>query len=182
MHKHMNETLSLCNSCAQMKSIHDMKKHERWTQKLGCKIILQPNWRVLFVAQHIYNTHGEVVHGSFLTIFHKVYYLKNILEFFSKYSLSMEIANEWISSIKNETSSSLCNGYVSHYIYSCIHPKHEKLHPSENFHSMNICHLHIGQWEPKFYPQVQILHICVVSSLWVELKTKMENFVHRSES
>jgi hypothetical protein len=33
-------------------------------------------------------------------------------------------------------------------------------------------HLSPPHWlmsEPKFYPQVQILHKCVVSSLWVEL-------------
>jgi hypothetical protein len=50
-------------------------------------------------------------------------------------------------------------------MYLRLHPpKHEKLHPSKIFHSMNICHLHIDQYEPKFYPQVQILHKCVVSS------------------
>jgi hypothetical protein len=25
-------------------------------------------------------------------------------------------------------------------------PKREKLHPSENFHSVHTCHPHIGQW------------------------------------
>jgi hypothetical protein len=43
-------------------------------------------------------------------------------------------------------------------------PKHEKLHPFKKIHSMNICQLHIDQYEPKFYPQVQTLHICIVFS------------------
>jgi hypothetical protein len=55
-------------------------------------------------------------------------------------------------------------------MYLGLHPpKHGKLHPCENFHYVNICHLHIGQWgEPKFYPQIQILHKCIVSSLWAK--------------
>jgi len=31
-------------------------------------------------------------------------------------------------------------------------PKHENLHPFLNFHSLNICHFHNDQYEPKFYP------------------------------
>ncbi len=32
-------------------------------------------------------------------------------------------------------------------IFLGLHPpKHGKLHPCKFFHSMNICHLHIGQW------------------------------------
>jgi hypothetical protein len=44
-------------------------------------------------------------------------------------------------------------------------PKHEKLHPREIFHFVNTHNLHINQW---FNPQVQILHKCIISSLWVE--------------
>ncbi len=57
-------------------------------------------------------------------------------------------------------------------MYLGLHPpKHErwKLHPCENFHFVNT--LSSSHWpmnEPKFYPQVQILHRCVVSSLWAE--------------
>jgi hypothetical protein len=50
-------------------------------------------------------------------------------------------------------------------MYLRLHPpKHENLHPYENFHSMNICELHIDQYEPKYYPQVKTLHIYVISS------------------
>jgi len=43
------------------------------------------------------------------------------------------------------------------------------LHPCENFHFLK--HLSSSHWpmsEPTFYPQVQIMHRCVASSLWVE--------------
>jgi hypothetical protein len=55
-------------------------------------------------------------------------------------------------------------------MYLGLHPpKHEKLHPCEK---NSLCeHLSSPHWpmdEPKFYPQVQILHKCIVSSLWAK--------------
>jgi hypothetical protein len=40
----------------------------------------------------------------------------------------------------------LFQGFIENLMYLKLHPpKHRKLHPCENFHSMNTCHLHIGQ-------------------------------------
>jgi len=54
-------------------------------------------------------------------------------------------------------------------MYLGLHPpKHEKLHASKFFYRINTLHLHIDQYEQIFYPQVQILHRCIVSALWAE--------------
>jgi hypothetical protein len=59
-------------------------------------------------------------------------------------------------------------------MYLRLHPpKHGKLHSCENFHYVNICHFHIGQWTNKFFiPKSNLAHICLVSSLWAKPKNK----------
>jgi len=44
---------------------------------------------------------------------------------------------------------------LKNLMYLGLHPpKHEKLHPCENFHYVNIYHLHIGQWmKQNFIPK-----------------------------
>jgi hypothetical protein len=47
-------------------------------------------------------------------------------------------------------------------MYLRLHPpKHGKLHPYENFHYVNTCHLHIGQWVSKFLsPSPNLAQMC----------------------
>jgi hypothetical protein len=59
---------------------------------------------------------------------------------------------------------------LENLMYLKLHPpEHWKLHPCEKFHLWTLVIPHWPMNEPKFYPQIQILHICVVSFLWAEL-------------
>ncbi len=58
---------------------------------------------------------------------------------------------------------------IKNLIYIGLHsPKHEKLHPFEIVFCEHLSFPHWQMSEQIFYPQVQILHRCIVSSLWAE--------------
>jgi hypothetical protein len=112
--------------------------HKSWVARSYCNLVE--------VAQHIYNTYGEAVHGSFsynLPWSIWLFFLK--LNFFQNihYQRKLLVMNEFRPvRMKQATHHVMALHFI---IYWCIHPKHEKLHPSKNFHFVNICHLHIGQ-------------------------------------
>ncbi len=143
--------------------------HKSWVTRSYCNLVEG------YLLHNTYIIHmGRQSMEAFFQSSIKYMTLKIFLNnFFSKYSLSKEIAsNEWILSIKNETSSSLCNG--SNFRSILMHPPQTwKITSSWKFSFFE--HLSPPHWpisEPKFYLQVQILHKCIVSSLRVEPKNK----------
>jgi hypothetical protein len=90
------------------------------------------------------------------------------------------------SSVEKENPFSFCDGYqnlqhllLENLMYLWLRPpKNGKLHPCENFHTVNTCHLHIGQWVSKFF--IPKFKSCTMRSLFhVGRANKQTIFLHK---